>query len=132
VKELRDKLKRFFRTQPYKVRVATGALLQSAGVTASKIPYVLAVTSRYHLGQVAIKHQFATSTALEYARTAGVCLRTRLREQIGALRAPFCIGTDTSTRAGSLGSYIVAFVLDGMPVHRFYASIGRHLLMLWI
>jgi hypothetical protein len=121
VKAERSELRSLLRRPPVESRVATGALLQAAGVSASKIPYVLAVTSRYHLGQVAVAHQFATSTALEYARIAGVCLRSRLTDQIGALRAPFCIGTDTSTRAGSLGSYIVTFVLDGMPVHRFFA-----------
>jgi hypothetical protein len=103
------------------IRLATAALLQIAGVSASKIPYVLAVTSLYHLGHVELKHQFAASTGLEYVRTAGFCLRDQLHEQIGALRAPFCIGTDTSTRSGSLGSYVVTFVLDGAPVHRFYA-----------
>lgn len=106
----------------YLARMATAALLLSAGgVTASKIPYVLAVTAQYHLGHVPVSHMFATSTALEHVRVAGYCLRRRLLEQVGELHAPYFIGTDTSTRGGTLGSYVVSFVLDGVPRHQFFA-----------
>lgn len=100
LKEARAQLMRLLRKPPLEVRLATGALLQSVGgVSASKVPYVLALTSRYHIGRVALEHQFATSTALEYARTAGVCLKQRLIQLIGSTKAPFCVGTDTSSRA---------------------------------
>lgn len=104
------------------VRVTTSALLQSAGgVSASKVPYVLAVTAQYHLGNIPLNHLLATSTALEHVRTAGFCLKQQLLEQIGKLQAAFCIGTDTSTRGGTLGSYIVSFVQPcGAPTYRFF------------
>jgi hypothetical protein len=118
-----ERLKRLqsLRKQPYQTRVAVAALLQSGGgVSASKVPYVLGVTAHYHLGHVPESHLLSTSTALEYARTAGFCLQQQLVKQIGDARAPFCIGTDTSTRSGSLGSYVVSYVQDGTPVHRFF------------
>jgi hypothetical protein len=104
-------------------RMTTAALLMSGGgVTASKIPYVLAVATRYILGHVSQQHLlFATSTALDYVRTTGFCLKQRLVKRIGDAKAHFCVGTDTSSRGGTLGSYVVSFVEEGIPCHQFFA-----------
>ncbi len=123
--ELSVQATRFARAQalrkpPRADRVATAALLQSSGgVSASKVPYVLAVVMRYCMGHIPKHFLFATSTALEYVRTAGQCLKQQLLKEIGDAHAPFFIGTDTSTRGGHLGSYVVAFVLNGSPKYRF-------------
>lgn len=122
VRNARYERKRALRTPSLEDRVVTSALLLSgAGVTAAKVPYVLAVTARYHLGFMPRRHHIATSTALDHVRTLGSCLHRQLLQQIGDTKADFCIGTDTSTRGGTLGSYIVSFVRDGAPMHRFFA-----------
>lgn len=122
LQQMRFKRLRALRKPPLSDRLAVGALMQSAcGLSASKVPYMLALTARYHLGDIPPHHQFASSTALEYVRIAGFCLKQQLVARIGATASPFCIGTDTSTRGGSLGSYVVAFVADGAPVHQFFA-----------
>lgn len=120
VQEARFARKQALRKPARAARVATSALLQSAGgVSASKVPYVVGVVLRYCMGHIPQRFLFATSTALEYVRTAGQCLRQQLLKEIGDARAPFFIGTDTSTRGGSLGSYVVSFAVSGSPTHRF-------------
>jgi len=58
---------------------------------------------------------------LDYVRTTGFCLKQRLVKLVGDTKAPFCVGTDTSSRGGTLGSYVVSFIEDGMPRHQFFA-----------
>ena len=96
---MRDERMRTLRKPSLELRMATAALLVSAaGVFASKVPLVLAVTARYHLGHIPAKRShISTSTALDYVRTLGFCLQQQLLQRIGVAKAHFCIGTKDTT-----------------------------------
>lgn len=108
LKVANKRLQRLYKRPPKFLRRTASALLSACGVSARKIPYVLAVTGFYHVGFVPKEHIFSTQTALDDVRAVGAVLRRRIVSKIGGEERCFFIGFDTSARGGSLGSYVIS------------------------
>ena len=118
---LRARWKRRFARRSKAERVALASLLLSAGVSASKFPYVLACVLMYEHGKVPTDLLFSTSSALRYVRISGAALRARIIPELSKARpVPFYVGFDTSGRGGHLGAVEVSFMKDKRPEHRFW------------
>jgi len=107
-KQIGKQRRRLSQRPPKNLRRATASLLLASGVSARKVPYVLAVTGFYHVGFVPEKHLFASQTALDDVRVIGACLKNQLVAKIGQGKRTFFVGIDTSSRGGSLGAYVIS------------------------
>ncbi len=96
-------------------QVAVVALLQSYGVSASSVPHVLALMARFFLGKAKGDDLVAPSTATNFACLQGAVLEHRIFKSLSSANSPipFYVGTDTTSRGGSIASYIVSFVPEG-------------------
>lgn len=101
--------------------LAVASLLMIEGVSASKVPRVMAVVMKYALGFIPPKLLFVTSSALEYVRISGEVFKADLVKDVSASHPlSFFVGFDTSERGGHLGAFVVSFFNGLAPVHRFY------------
>jgi hypothetical protein len=96
-------------------RIAVVAMLQAYGVSANNVPHILALTGMYFLGKVKGEDLVAPSTATNWACQEGTVLAMRVSKLLCSAKSPilFFVGTDTTSRGGSIASYIVSFVPEG-------------------
>jgi hypothetical protein len=121
LKHVEKQVRQLYQRPPKNLRRATASLLLASGVSARKVPYVLAVTGLYHVGVVPEKHLFASQTALDDVRVIGACLKNQLVAKIGQGKRTFFLGIDTSSRGGSLGAYVISSQNEmGKIEHAFY------------
>jgi hypothetical protein len=99
LKHVEKQVRQLYQRPPKNLRRATASLLLASGVSARKVPYVLAVTGLYHVGVVPEKHLFASQTALDDVRVIGACLKNQLVAKIGQGKRTFFVGIDTSSWA---------------------------------
>jgi hypothetical protein len=105
LKQIGKQMRQLYQHPPKNLCHAAASLLLASGVSARKLPYVLAVTGFYHVVFVPEKHLFASQTALDDVRVIGACLKNQLVVQIGQGKRTFFVGIDTSSRGvvGHLG-----------------------------
>lgn len=108
LKQIGKQVRQLYQRPPKNLRRAAASLLLASGVSARKVPYVLAVAGFYHIGFVPEKHLFASQTALDDVRVVGACLKNQLVAKIGQGKHTFFVGLDTSSRGGSLGAYVIS------------------------
>ena len=106
---LKMKLKKSTRRMSLASRVLLASLLQSQRVSGAQISHILAICSLYLTGDVCKNHLIGTTSALKYVRMLDVVLQNRVISFINENRLPYCIGTDTSSRGGTIGANVVSF-----------------------
>jgi hypothetical protein len=109
VQRLRLLMKKRDRRMSLANRVVVASLLQSQRVSGAQVSHVLSICSLYLTGEVSKNHLIGTTSALKYVRMLDVVLRNRMISFINENHLPYCIGTDTSSRGGSIGANVVSF-----------------------
>jgi hypothetical protein len=99
-------------TKTVSERAALHAYLQTQGVSARRIPFVMAACSKYFLGFVNYKELSVASTALTNVRIVGFCLEEKLCRSITSSGTPFYIGFDSSARGSSITSTCLSYLKE--------------------
>ena len=116
VADLRHSLSREYHRPEKPEMISAVALLMARGVSATAVPEVVSIVSFLLLGDARVCDLVAPSTALRYSAVSGAVQKQRVLAKImgdGTRKPAVFVGTDTTSRGGSIASFVVSTVPPG-------------------